>query len=463
MTVHKIKKGLDLPITGAPEQSIDAAEGPRRVALLAADHVGMKPTMHVQAGDQVRRGQLLFEDKKTPGVRYTAIAGGKVSAVNRGAKRALQSVVIDLDEDERAGKAATVKFSSFSGKHPSGLSGDEVRELLVESGLWTALRTRPFSKVASPGSKPHSIFVTAMDSNPLAPEASVVLSGRGDDFERGLVALSKLTDGLVYVCKAPGTSLQAPGDGRIRLEDFDGPHPAGTVGLHIHSLDPVDRHKLVWHVGYQDVAAIGALFANGELDVKRVVSLAGPPVQRPRLLATRLGASIDGLAEGELQDGPLGGQPSENRLISGSVFSGRAAQGDVLGYLGRYHQQVSVLAEDRERKFLGWMGPGADKFSVLPAFLSRLMPGKKFGFTTSTQGSPRAIVPIGLYEKVFPIDIPPTFLLKAVVVGDVERAEELGVFELDEEDLALCTFVDPGKHDFGVYLRDVLTILEKEG
>lgn len=456
MALHKIRKGLRLPITGQPEQAVDTASPPRRVALVAADYIGVKPTMHVTPGDTVKRGQLLFEDKKTPGVRYTAPGGGKVAAVHRGAKRALQSVVIELDEDERAGKAATVDFSAWSGKHPAELSGDDVRELLVESGLWTAIRTRPFSRAAPPEAKPHSIFVTAIDTNPLAPEVSVALDGRGDDFERGLVALSKLTDGAVWVCKAPGTALQTPAAGDVRVEEFDGPHPAGTVGVHIHRLDPVDRNKVVWHVGYQDVAMIGHLFRSGEIDPMRVVSLAGPPVTRPRLLRTRIGASIDELTADELGDGEL-------RSISGSVFSGRQAQGDVLGYLGRYHHQVSVLREERERVFLGWMGLGADTFSVLPAFLSKLLPGKTFDLSTSIQGSPRAIVPIGLYEKVFPIDIPPTFLLKSIVMGDIERAEQLGVLELDEEDVALCSFVDPGKHDFGIHLRDLLTTIEKEG
>ena len=263
MALHRIKKGLDLPITGAPQQTIDAAEPPHRVALVAADYHGMKPTMHVQVGDSVRRGQLLFEDKKTPGVRYTALGGGKVVAVNRGDRRALQSVVIDLDPDERSGKAGTVRFQSDSGKHPAELGRTDVKDLLVESGLWTAIRTRPYSKVADPQTTPRSIFVTAIDTYPLAPEVKAVMEGRGDDFERGLVALSKLTDGTVYVCKAPGTDLQLPGDKRIQVEEFTGPHPAGTVGLHIHLLDPVHAAKLVWHLGYQDVLAIGRLFDGG--------------------------------------------------------------------------------------------------------------------------------------------------------------------------------------------------------
>ncbi|MCP4663180.1 MAG: NADH:ubiquinone reductase (Na(+)-transporting) subunit A, partial [bacterium] len=378
MAVHKIRKGLTLPIQGAPEQAIDDARPPDRVALVAADSIGMKPTMHVTAGDEVRRGQLLFEDKKTPGVRYTAIAGGRITAVNRGAQRVLQSVVIELDDDERAGKAESVGFAADTGKDPAELDGDQVRDLLVESGLWTAIRTRPFSKVADPQTRPRSIFVTACDSSPLAPAIDVVLAGREEDFERGLVALSKLTEGPVYVCTAPGANLRVPSDGRIRVEEFTGPHPAGTVGVHIHLLDPVCRGKLVWNVGCQDVAAMGKLFAGGGLDPTRIVALAGPPVTKPRLLRTRLGAAIDQLVTDELAEG-------EMRIISGSVLSGRAAQGDIHGYLGRYHQQVSVLAEGRDREFMGWAMPGFGKFSTLGAYASILLPGKKYAFTTNAQ------------------------------------------------------------------------------
>ncbi len=465
MAVHKIKKGLSLPIEGEPQQVTEDAPVPGRVALVAADYHGMKPTMHVQAGDGVRRGQLLFEDKKTPGVRFTAIAGGKVTAVNRGARRALQSVVIELDDGERAGKADTVRFSADTGEHPAELSGDQVKELLLESGLWTALRARPFSKVADPARAPHSIFVTAVDTNPLAADPAVVLQGREDDFERGVAALLKLTEGKVYICAASGTSWPVPRDARVQVEEFSGPHPAGTVGLHIHRLDPVDRHKVVWHLGYQDAIAIGKLFHRGELDVSRVVSLAGPRVTRPRLLRTRVGASIDDLVRGETGDGAgdEGTAKREDRWISGSVLSGRSAQGEIHGFLGRYHTQVSVLAEGREREFLGWMAPGASKFSTTKSFLSSLLPGKKYGMTTTTNGSDRAIVPIGLYERVFPLDILPSFLLRAVAMGDLEQAEALGALELDEEDLALLTFVCPSKSEHGQKLRDTLTTIEKEG
>jgi len=456
MAVHRVKKGLDLPIQGEPEQRIEDARSPSRVALLGADYHGMRPTLKVREGDSVRRGQVIFEDKKTPGVLYTAPGGGRVVGIHRGERRAFLSLVIELDEDERSGRAESVRFKSETGKHPAELSRDQVRDLLVESGLWTALRKRPFSRVPSPGETPDAIFVNAADTNPLAPDVAKVLEGKADHFERGAVAISKLTEGTVYLCAGPGVELPSPSGGRFQLEVFDGPHPAGNTGFHIHKLAPVNRKRTVWYLDYQDVVAIGKLFESGQLDVERVVSLAGPAVTNPRLLRTRVGASVDDLTEGELADGDL-------RLISGSVLSGRQAQGGEVGFLGRYHHQVSVLREGRERRFLGWLAPGADQFSTINLFLSRLIPGRKFELDTDKNGSDRAIVPIGMYERVFPFDILPTFLLRALAVHDIERAEALGVLELDEEDLAVCTFVCPGKHDYGDYLRGVLTTIEKEG
>ena len=249
-----------------------------------------------------------------------------------------------------------------------------------------------------------------------------------------------------------------PSDGKFSTEHFTGPHPSGTVGVHIHLLDPVDRNKRVWHIGYQDVLAIGKLFAGGELDVTRIVALAGPPVERPRLLRTRVGASLTELVDGQIP------HDAEVRTISGSMLSGRTSQGDVLGFLGRYHQQVTVLAEGNQRELLGWMVPGASKFSTPKTFVSALMPGRRFAFDTSTNGSHRAIVPVeDMYERIFPFDIEPAYLLKALVMGDIEHAEALGVMELAEEDVALCSFVCASKNDYGVHLRDVLTTIEKEG
>ncbi|HXV30290.1 MAG TPA: Na(+)-translocating NADH-quinone reductase subunit A, partial [Sinorhizobium sp.] len=380
----------------------------------------------------------------------------RVVAIHRGERRALQSLVIELDESELSGSGESVAFQSFTGKPADALAPHQVRDLLVESGLWTALRRRPFSKVPPIEESPRAIFVTAMDSHPLAPRASVVLSGREKDFAAGLKVLAQLTEGPVYVCKAAGEALPLEANGRCRIEEFDGPHPAGTPGVHIHWLEPVGREKVVWHVGYQDVAAVGYLFATGELDIARTISVAGPSVKNPRLLKTRLGAAIDDLLANEIPGG-------EHRRISGSVLSGRVASGEVFGYLGRYHNQISVVPEGRGREFLGWLAPGFGLYSTVNAFASRLLPGKKFRFNTSTNGSDRAMVPIGMYERVMPIDILPTFLLRALLIGDIEQAERLGCLELDEEDLSLCTFVCPGKADYGPLLRQVLTMIEKEG
>ena len=456
MSLHTFRKGLRLPLAGGPAQEIEQAATPRHVAVVAADSIGLRPAMHVAVGDDVRRGQVLFEDKRTAGVRHTAPAAGKVVAVHRGARRALQSVVIELSRAEREGRRPDEEaYRAFSGRHPGGLSADDVQALLVESGLWTALRGRPFGRIADPAVRPHSIFVTATDTQPHAPLPAAFV-GRGEQFERGLAALCRLTDGPVFVCTDPQTEVQLPAIDQIRHERFSGPHPAGTVGLHIHTLDPVDRRKTVWHIGAQDVAAIGTLFRTGTLDVTRIVSLAGPPVRRPRLLRTRLGAALDDLVRNELDD-------VEARVISGSVLSGRTAAGQVHGYLGRYHQQISVLAEDREREFLGWLMPGFRKFSAIRTFVSAWLPGRRLRLTTSTHGSRRAIVPIGMFERVMPLDLMPTALLRALVMGDVDRAEELGCLELDEEDLALCTFVCAGKNDYGPHLRHVLDTIEQEG
>jgi Na+-transporting NADH:ubiquinone oxidoreductase subunit A len=419
----------------------------------------MKPRMHVQIGDEVRRGQLLFEDRKTEGVRFTSPGAGTVAAINRGARRSLESVVVELTPGERRGNPADTDYQTFeaySRRDVESLGASELRELLVESGLWTAIRQRPFSKVPSPNSSCHSIFVTAMDTNPLAPNPEVVLEGQMDDFQRGLQALCNLTEGIVYLCRAPGARIEPGPAERVRVEEFDGGHPAGLVGTHIHFLDPVHREKVVWYVGYQDVAAIGQLIETGKLQVERTVALCGPIVMRPRLLTTRLGAEIEPLIEEQLFFG-------EARVVSGSVLFGHRARGAKYGYLGRYANQISCIAEDHRRRFLGLMTPGWDLFSMTRAYLSGFRSRTtKYDFTTSARGSHRAMVPIGLFERVMPLDIMPTFLLRALLVDDLERAEALGCLELDEEDLALCSFVSPGKEDYAPYLRRNLFEIWKE-
>jgi Na+-transporting NADH:ubiquinone oxidoreductase subunit A len=440
----EIKTGLDLPIKGSPKQEIGEGNAIKRVAVIGSDYPGMKPTMLVQEGDQVKLGQPLFADKKNDGVQFTAPGSGKVIEINRGERRVFQSVVIELD-----GKDTAVKFKSHTDL--AALTRDAVVEELVESGLWTAIRRRPYEKIPAINAVPHSIFVNAMDTNPLAGDQALAIARQPEAFVDGISVISKLTEGKVFVCRDPQAVFDA---GSAKVETFSGKHPAGLVGTHIHHLDPVGEGKEVWHVSAQDVIAIGRLFKDGVLSTERVVSLAGPSVKSPRLVVTRVGASLDELTAGELVDG-------SHRVVSGSILGGRTASG-VFGYLGRYHQQVSVLEEGTHRVPFGWLSPGTNKHSVMGIYLSKLMPGKLLDYTTNTNGSPRAMVPVGAYEKVMPLDILPTQLLRSLIVGDTDMAVKLGALELAEEDLALCTYVCPGKYEYGPILRDNLTTIELE-
>lgn len=444
-----IKKGLDLPIAGQPIQTIHEGASVHHVALLGADYVGMRPTMLVKEGDVVKKGQPLFEDKKNPGVQFTAPASGHITAIHRGERRVLQSVVITLAGDEQ------IRFASYSASEIQTLSRAQVVDHLLASGLWTALRTRPFSKVPSPDAAPRAIFVNAMDSQPLAADPSLVIAAAPDTFQQGLIALSHLCAGKIHVCHAAGAQLPGPPGDAIRHHAFSGPHPAGLVGTHIHFIEPVSLKKTVWHINYQDVIAVGHLFTQGELYTDRIIALAGPQVQQPRLLRTRLGASLFELTAGELYAG-------DNRIISGSVLSGTQAT-DATAYLGRYHLQVSVLREGREQELFGWIKPSAEKFSMTATTLGHFFAQRRFSFSTAAHGGERAMVPIGAYERVMPLDILPTLLLRDLLVGDTESAQALGCLELDEEDLALCTFVCPSKYEYGPLLRQVLTQIEQEG
>ena len=445
----KVKKGLSLPIAGVPEQRIDAGRPPRSVAILGDDYPGVRPTMLVREGDQVNQGQPLFTDKKNPGVQFTAPVSGTINSINRGAKRVLQSVVIDV------GEGTPVTFAAPGDGQLAGLAREDVVSNLVASGLWTALRTRPFSKIPALDQVPSSIFVTAIDTNPLAGDPAVIIAEYASEFAAGLDVLAKLTEGPVFVCHAAGEYLPTGQDPKLRAEEFAGVHPAGLPGTHIHFLDPVSASKTVWYLGYQDVIAYGRLFLTGELFAERVVALGGPGVERPRLVKTIMGASLDEFTAGELAAG-------EHRVISGSVLAGRAAVAPV-AYLGRYHLQVSVLPEDHSRQLFGYLAPGFNKHSVYPAFLSRWLRRAPLPFTTTSNGSPRGMVPIGTYEAVMPLDILATQLLRSLLVGDVEAAINLGCLELDEEDVALCTYACPSKYEYGPVLREMLTEIEKEG
>lgn len=445
----KIKKGLNLPIEGSPVLCIESGSTIQHVAILGGDYIGLRPSMGVQEGDQVKKGQVLFSDKKNPKVLFTAPASGEVVAINRGERRILESVVIKIAGNEQ------VAFKSYAMEELSSLSYQQVAEQLLASGLWVALRTRPFSRFPVPGSEPAAIFVTVMDTQPLAADPLFVIQQDQTAFQYGLTVLSRLTPGKLHVCQQAGGGLQHNTVDNIIYNEFSGPHPAGLVGTHIHFLEPVSLNKTVWHIGYQDVIAIGKLFTLGELHNERVIALAGPQVKAPQLLRTCLGASITELTAGALKAG-------DNRVISGSVLSGATAVGN-RAYLGRFHTQISVIKEGREKEFLGWMRPGSDKFSITRTTLGHFLKHKLFAFSTDMYGGKRAMVPIGNYERVMPLDILATLLLRDLLSGDSEGAQALGCLELDEEDLALCTFVCPGKYEYGPILREILTTIEQEG
>lgn len=451
-----ITKGLDISITGVPNQIIpeDIVETSPKistVAVLGRDYHGLRPSMMVAVGDHVKLGQTLFTDKRNPGINYTSPGAGKVTEINRGAKRVLESIVIKLAAQEEA-----VKHHKFSADELESLSEDKIRAYMQETGAWTAFRTRPFSKVPTVACEPAAIFVTAIDTNPMAIEPSLVINREPEAFQHGLLILSKLTNGKVFVCHKTGKTVPSSTANNVVQQDFSGKHPAGLVGTHIHMLMPVHEKRMVWYTHYQDVIAIGKSFINGQRYIDRYISLAGPSVKEPRIVRSRMGASTNELVAGQLT-------PGDARVISGSIFGGYRAAGSG-AYMGRYTLQVGVIPEGQPRQFLHWINPFLKQFSVLNVFTNALNKNKQaFRFNSSQNGSPRAMVPLGTYEDVMPLDILPTQLLRALLVRDTETAKKLGCLELDEDDLALCTFVCHSKYEYGPALRACLEIIEREG
>jgi len=448
----KVKKGLNVPISGTPADSLDASKKVRSVALLGSDYNGMKPTMLVEEGNSVKIGQALFEDKKNPGVIFTSPAGGKIESINRGARRTLQSVVIEIADNEES-----VDFLPYSIEDLEIGNSAQIKRQLVNSGLWTSFRTRPFSKIPAINSIPANIFITAIDTNPLSANVNLIINLNKDYFKAGLKVIKTLTENNIHLCVGVDFSLSLDEDNTIIEQVFEGPHPAGLAGTHMHFLSPATLTNINWSINYQDVISFGELFLTGKLPNKKIISLAGPQVLKPRHVETRIGACTDEICAGELTH-------RDNRIISGSVINGREAIGPY-AYLGKYHSQISVVCESSkvDREFMNWLNPGPRKFSQIPLFTSSLFPRKEFKFKTLMNGSNRAIVPIGVYEEVLPLNLLATVLMRYIAVGDTEKIQDLGGLELDEEDLALCSFVCPSKYDFGSLLRSNLNQIEVEG
>jgi len=446
LTHFTLRKGLNLPISGAPELEISEANPVTTVGIVGADYIDLKPKLAVAEGDMVSVGSPILADKRSPDVHVVSPVAGRVRAINRGARRKLISVVID--RDDAAGAPA-----DFSNVGDAG-TREGLVERLCAAGLWTSFRARPYSKVPPTDSTPIAIYVTAMDTEPLAGDPRLAIEEDAEAFAKGLETVAALTDGPTYLCQAPGAPLPGHDLPGVDAVDFAGPHPAGLAGTHMHFLTPPQADKFVWTIGYQDVIMIGRLMLTGVYDASCVVALTGPACRSPRLVRTVMGASLNDLCGSDLPDYPV-------RMISGSVLSGRAGQGED-AYLGRYARQVTLIEEDKKQIPMGWIRPMASKYAFQPVLGSALAK-KSFPLTSNLNGGRRAMVPLGTFEELMPQDYLPTQLLRSLLVMDTDVAQTLGALELDEEDLGLVGFACPAKYEYGIALRDCLTKIEKEG
>ena len=445
MQKFTFRKGLNVPVLGQPEGGIQDAPTVKTVAILGADYIGLKPRLAVSEGDAVGAGAPILAHKDTPNVMITAPVSGRIKAINRGARRVLVSVEIEIDH-----KAADpVDFSNVG----DVTTAEGLTERLCAAGLWTSFRTRPYSKVPDPETRPAAIYVTAMDSEPLSGDAAVIINDEAEAFAAGLAAVAKLSEGKTYLCQdADATIPSAEGAEAV---GFSGPHPAGLAGTHMHYLEPPTAETFVWTIGYHDVIAIGKLLQTGTLDSSRVIALTGPMCANPRLVRTVPGASMEDLTAGDIAgDAPV-------RLISGSILSGRMGEGET-AYLGRYGRQITVIEEDHKQIPMGWIRPMASKYAFQPV-LGSAFSKKLYALTSNLNGGRRAMVPTGTFEQLMPQDFLPTQLLRAMLVMDTDQAQALGALELDEEDLGLVGFACPAKYEYGIALRDCLTKIEKEG
>ncbi|NNK34093.1 MAG: Na(+)-translocating NADH-quinone reductase subunit A [Xanthomonadales bacterium] len=449
----RIRHGLDIPVAGAPDAVITEGPPVRRLALCGPDYPGLKPRMLVDVGDEVSLGQPLFIDKRDPAAPFTSPGTGRVVAVNRGERRRLESVVVEEEGQAGAGES---DFESLLPEAIDSLAPDAVAERLCRAGLWTAFRTRPFSCVPHSDSRPRALFVTAIDTRPLAADPRIVIKDGREAFEAGLRVLARLKPRRLYLCTAPGWPFEfSPLEG-LRRAEFSGPHPAGLPGTHIHLLDPVGADRVAWHIAYPDVIAIGRLFTEGRIAPERIVALGGEGLKQPRLVRTRQGASLTELLEGSCTE------PAECRVVSGSVLCGRTAERG-LAFLGRYHNQVSVIPEGGNRHLFGWTGLFPRRYTAAPTLLRQTGHRRKAAFTTAQNGRYSGMIPMRAFDRVVPLDILPSPLFRALMVRDTDQAQALGCLELDEEDLALCEFLCPAKNDYGTALRINLDQIERGG
>ncbi len=452
-----IRRGLDIPVGGMAEKRLTDARTITTYAVKPVDFVGLTPRLLVEEGQTVKAGDVLFCDKQDERVRFTSPVNGTVKAVVRGEKRKLLEVVVEASDNDVA-------------TFPKPKTADEIKNVMLQSGLWTMLRQRPFGTVARPDDTPKAIFISGFDSSPLAPDYDFVMQGREEALRNGLETLAKLTDGMLHISFRPSQKLAEAlkncKDSKIKIHYFNGPHPAGNIGTQIAHIDPINKGEVVWTMNLQDVAVLGELVSAGNYRPEKVIALAGPQVNNPHYYHIRSGACVETILEGQLpsQNYPKMNDDSQpaNRVISGNVLSGM--QIAAKGFVGAYDSLISVIPEGNYYDFMGWLMPGFKKFSFSRTFLSGFLPKLKcdWKIDTNTHGEVRPLVFTGNFERVFPFDIYPTQLIKACIIGDVDLMENLGIYEVEPEDFALCEFIDVSKTEIQPVIREALEKLRKE-
>ena len=448
--IIKLRKGLDVNLQGKAEKMSVQLPIASEYAVSPLDFEGVTPKMLVKVGDVVKAGTPLFFSKNDERILFTSPVSGTVSAVNRGEKRKILNVTVAAD--------AKQSYEEFAVPELSSASREDVIALLLKSGLWPMIIQRPYGVIANPSDMPKSIFVSAFDSAPLAPDYNYVLAGEKQNLQKGFEVLGKLTEGKVHL----STNAKAEGDWSylkgVELHSFEGKHPAGNVGVQIHHIDPINKGERVWTVNIQDVAIIGRLFSEGKVDMSKTIAVAGSEVVRPQYVRIISGAPIASILKDNLQPQ---GEGQSARVISGNVLTG--VKSELAGNINFYANMLSVIPEGDHYEMLGWMMPRFSKFSVSRAYFSWLCPNKTYNLDTNLNGEERAFVVTGLYEKYLPMDIYPMHLLKAILAGDIDKMENLGIYEVVEEDFALCEFVDPSKTDMQQIIRQGINLMIKEG
>ncbi len=447
--VYKIRKGLNIPLKGEAEKVFTRAEQAESYAVKPIDFPGLTPKLSVKEGDKVKAGSPVYFDKRNPDVLFTSPVSGEVHLVKRGERRKILEITIKPDTEQ--------EYEDFGKSEPKTLSREEVIAKMLKSGVWPALKQRPYAVVAKPTDKPKAIHISAFDTAPLSPDLDFAVKDEAEAFQTGIDALSKLTSGKIHLnvnADFPPSSVFAKAKG-VQLNHFSGPHPAGNVGIQIHHIDSINKGEIVWTISPQDVIILGRLFNKGIYDATKVIALAGSEVTKPRYFILKSGASIANIIHDNITD-----VPEKLRFISGNVLTGKKI--DKNGYLGFYDNMISVIPEGDYYEFFGWAAPGFGKHSMSRAFFSWLMPGKKYRLDTNYHGGERAYVVTGQYEKVLPMDIYPVHLVKAILADDIDKMENLGIYEVAEEDFALCEYVCTSKTEVQAIIRNGIELMIKE-